>query len=212
MSHDVLEFSNGIAGGTVSTEDLVARVAKRIQIWFQHPNQDHSPNQPSPARALCLTESAFDEGRLALQGFPSSRVTPQTLEQALHSLREELKPGGVRFRIFVTGRSRLLKPGIQEQLYLIGREALVNALRHSNAASIEAEVEYLPRQLRLVVRDNGCGIDPQFARSGRDGHWGLLEMRERAVTIGGRLRIWSKPGCGTEVEVCVPGEIVENCA
>jgi signal transduction histidine kinase len=212
MSYDVLEFSNVIAGGTVSTDDVVARVAKRIQTWFHRPDQEQSPDTPSRRRTIHLMQSVLDEGSLALRGLPTSDVTPETLEQTLYSLREELKPGGLRFRIFVTGKSRLLKPDIQEQLYRIGREALVNALRHSRAARIEAEVEYLPRQLRLVVRDNGCGIDPEFARSGRDGHWGLLGMRERAVMIGGRLRIWSKPGCGTELEVCVPGEIVENCA
>jgi signal transduction histidine kinase len=111
----------------------------------------------------------------------------------------------LRARVFVTGKSKALRPSIQEELYLIGREALVNALRHSEATRIEVEVEYQPRQLRMVLRDNGCGIDSQLVQLGRNGHRGLLVMRERAASIGARLRIWSKLGCGTEVEICFPG-------
>jgi len=145
--------------------------------------------------------------RAPLKSASASSAGSQTLEEALCLLREELRPGGSRFRIFVTGKSRALNPNVQEQIYLIGREALLNALRHSEATSIEAEIEYLPNRLRVVVRDNGCGIGPEVVRSDRNGHWGLVGMHERAGSIGGRLRIWSGPGCGTEVEICVPGDV-----
>jgi hypothetical protein len=61
---------------------------------------------------------------------------------------------------------------------------LVNALRHSEATSIEAEIEYLPRRLRVVVRDNGRGINPEMVRSGQSGRCGIAKMRERAESIG----------------------------
>lgn len=170
-----------------------------------------SPNKPSLSRALRLIQRVLDEGRLALQGLRSSGVAPETLEEALSNFRDEL-PAGPLFRIFVTGKSRTLKPDVQEQIYLIGREAVVNAVRHSEASSIEVEIEYLAHRLRVVVRDNGCGIDPEVVRSGRDGHWGLTGMRERAGNVGARLRIWSKPGCGTEVEISAPGDFAETCA
>jgi signal transduction histidine kinase len=96
---------------------------------------------------------------------------------------------------------------------LIGREALVNALHHSEATCIEAEVEYSPRRLRVIVRDNGRGIDPQLARARRDSHWGLLGMRERAEGIGATLAIWSRPGAGTEIEILVPSHaFLDSCA
>ena len=61
-----------------------------------------------------------------------------SLEQTLSGLNEELMPGcGMRLRIFVTGQAKELNPALQEQVYLIVREAVVNAVRHSNAASIE---------------------------------------------------------------------------
>jgi signal transduction histidine kinase len=169
-----------------------------------------SPSKPSLSRALRLMQSVLDEGRLALQGLRSSNTAPETLELALSGFRDQVTSDCSAFRIFVTGKSRVLKPSIQEQIYLIAREALVNALRHSGAASIEVEIVYLPRQLHMVVRDNGRGIDPEVVRTGRNGHWGLVGMGERAASIGAKLRIWSKPGLGTEIEICVPGDIAET--
>jgi signal transduction histidine kinase len=59
----------------------------------------------------------------------------------------------------------------------------------------------------MLVRDNGCGIDPLVLQSGRDGHWGLSGMRERAEKMGVRLKVWSSSSAGTEVELTVPGHI-----
>jgi signal transduction histidine kinase len=74
-------------------------------------------------------------------------------------------------------------------------------------------VEFLPDRLRLAVRDNGCGLDPQIVRSERASHRGLMRMRERAGSIGAKLRIWSRPGAGTEVEISMPSKILtEVCA
>jgi signal transduction histidine kinase len=96
---------------------------------------------------------------------------------------------------------------VRDEVYRIGSEAIANACRHSQARDIEVEVEYRPTELRIAVRDNGCGIDPQDLQWGRSGHWGLQGMRERAERIGARLRPWSRVGLGTEVELCVPGRV-----
>jgi signal transduction histidine kinase len=61
--------------------------------------------------------------------------------------------------------------------------------------------------VRVVVRDDGSGIDPEVLQSGRDGHWGPPGMRERAEKLGGRLSVWSKAEAGTEVELSVPGNL-----
>jgi len=111
------------------------------------------------------------------------------------------------------GQSMPLKPAIQGQIYLIGREAIVNALRHSEATSIEVEIEYLPRRIRLLVRDNGCGIEQKLLNSGRDLHCGLLGMSERARDIGARFQIWSRPGAGTELKLSLPiASAIESAA
>ena len=116
-------------------------------------------------------------------------------------LWDEFTPGSARYKIFVLEKPKALKPAVKEQIYLIGREAVLNAFGHSGAAAIEAEAEYSARRLRVVVRDNGCGMDPQVVRSSRHSHWGLLGMRERAESVGAQLRIWSGLGVATEVEI-----------
>ena len=63
---------------------------------------------------------------------------------------------------------------------------------------------YADNDLRLRVRDNGCGIDPQVLDSGRTGHWGLAGMRERAIRIGALLKISSSAAGGTEVRLSIP--------
>ena len=66
---------------------------------------------------------------------------------------------------------------------------MVNAFSHSEAKRVELELEYSDSELRVLFRDNGWGIDPQVLEKGRDGHWGLAGMRERATKIGGQLKI-----------------------
>jgi signal transduction histidine kinase len=164
-----------------------------------------SPSRLSFSRIQGLMQRAIDEGRDSLQPRRASGPASMSLEQALSGICEEFTPEAVKLRIFVSGRPRSLNPRIQEQIYWIGREAVLNALRHAEASSIEAEVRYLPRGLRLAVRDNGRGMDPRAVRSVCDAHGGLVGMRERAGAIGAELKIWSRPGAGTEVEISVPG-------
>ena len=163
-----------------------------------------SPNKAPLTRALSLMRRVIDEGRDTLQGLRSSRTPVTKLEQALAEFGGQLTADRARFHLTVSGRSRLLGETVQHQLFLIIREALVNALRHSQGTRIEAEVEYLPGNVRVTVRDNGCGIDQLVLESGRTSHWGLLGMRERARNIGAELRIWSRKDAGTEVEISVP--------
>jgi signal transduction histidine kinase len=56
-------------------------------------------------------------------------------------------------------------------------------------------------------RDNGCGVDPRVLDAGREGHWGLAGMQERAAKIGGLLKICSNASTGTEVELPIPSSI-----
>ena len=105
------------------------------------------------------------------------------------------------------GQSQPLNPLIRDQVYRIGREGLSNALRHSGAAMVEVEINYGESDLRLAVRDTGCGIDEEVLRSGRDSHWGLIGMRECAEKMGAQLRVRSRAGAGTELDLTIPGHI-----
>src|SRR5262245_52957388 len=164
--------------------------------------------------ALDRADQAIAEGRDAIQNLRSSTIVSNELAQAITGLAEELNNanGGsekhsATFRMSVEGSPRDLHPIVRDDIHRIAREALRNAFRHAQADRIEAEVTYGARELRLRIRDNGNGIDPQYLSGGRVRHWGLAGMRERAVQIGGQLNLWSEMGAGTEVELRVPGAV-----
>lgn len=172
---------------------------------------DDSPAKPSFSRVQQLIKKVTEEGRNAIRGMRSTADNPLDLEQAFSRLPHELAAQElweqISFHVIVTGRPQTLHPILRDEIYRIGREALVNAFRHARAQRIEVELEYATDGLRVAVRDDGCGIDPQVLRSGRDGHWGLSGMRERAERIGGRFSVRSRAASGTEVELSVPSHI-----
>src|SRR4030095_9079992 len=150
-----------------------------------------------------------DEGRNTIRGLRSSgEVGSDSIEKALANLHLiPLDVKKVNFGVLLEATSRPLTPTAKEEAYYIGREALLNAYRHSHADSIEAIVEYSPKPLRISVRDDGRGMDTNVLRDGRVGHWGLVGMHERAEKIGAELKVWSRVGAGTEVELLVPNHI-----
>ena len=164
-----------------------------------------SPAKPILRRALDLMRKGIDQGRAALQGLRSQSLQEGSLEKALCDVQDDFAPSGqARLRIVILGQTRPVDPAGQEQIFWIAREALLNALRHSEASSVEVEIEYLRRKLRVVVRDNGIGINSQLLRSGKSPHFGLTGMRERAASIGAEVQVWSKKGNGTEVVISMP--------
>jgi signal transduction histidine kinase len=164
-------------------------------------------------KALDRADRAIIEGRDAIQNLRSSATATNELAQALAALGEDLgcAQGAAgtspTLRVSVEGTPRELHPILRDDIYRIAREAVTNALRHAHAKKIEADITYAERLLRLRIRDDGRGIDPKLLDGGRDGHWGLSGMRERAEQIGARLDIWSELGAGTEVDLSVPGSI-----
>ena len=157
---------------------------------------------------LQLMEKGIDEGRSAIQGLRSSALRTLDLVLALSGVQQELSvEPDVDFRISVAGRQQPLRPPIKDEVYRIGREALVNAFRHSGAKRVDFELEYADSDLRMRVRDNGCGINPEVVEAGREGHWGLAGMRERATRIGGLLKISSSANSGTEVQLSIPSAL-----
>lgn len=167
-----------------------------------------SPVKPKLEQILELMEQGIEEGRATIQGLRSSDSRPWDLVLALSGVRRELAVrSDVDFRVSVEGCEQPVQPAIRQEIYRIGKEALVNAFYHSGAKRIDCELEYTDTELHMRVRDNGCGIDPRVLDSGREGHWGLAGMRERATRIGAILKISSCASAGTEIELSVPSRI-----
>jgi signal transduction histidine kinase len=100
-----------------------------------------------------------------------------------------------------------MHPIVRDEVYRIAYEAIRNACTHSAASRLEVELRYA-NDLALRVSDNGTGIDPVIADRGRDGHFGLQGMRERAGRIGGKLTLVSSSSSGTEMNLVVPGGMI----
>src|SRR5262249_32623200 len=99
-----------------------------------------------------------------------------------------------------------MHPLVRDEVYRIGYEAIRNACRHARSDRLDIALAY-DRDLTLQVRDSGVGIDPAILESGKDGHFGLRGMKERAARINGRFRITTAAPPGTTITLVVPGRI-----
>jgi signal transduction histidine kinase len=195
--------------------DTLLQSFQALMLHFQAVNDMLPPGKAREAleRVLGRADQAIVEGRDAIQNLRSSTTVTNDLAQAMTALGEELagardgERASATFQVSIEGRPRDLHPILRDDIYRIAREALRNAFRHAQASKIEAEIAYSERRLRLRIRDDGKGIDPKLLDAGRDGHWGLPGMRERAQQIGAQLDMWSEVGAGTEVELRIPGHI-----
>ena len=160
--------------------------------------------------ALDLADHALAEGRDAVEGLRSSTTVTNDIAAAMITLGKGLAASETNqncpeFRVDVVGATRDLHPITRDEICRIAGEAVRNAFKHAQASRIEVEIQYDPRRLRLRIRDDGRGIESHAAGDkGREGHYGLPGMRERAKLIGGNLELWSKVHAGTEIELTIP--------
>ena len=91
---------------------------------------------------------------------------------------------------------------MEAALYRIAQEALNNTLKHATARRATLRLDADTSRVALTVADDGAGFDPMLiGPHGMQPGWGLLMMRERAESVGGRLRVESAPSHGTRVVV-----------
>ncbi len=154
--------------------------------------------------ALDRADAVLIEGRHRLLDL--RREEQPALGAALAEAGEALAlHRSTRFALVETGTARALRPDVGDAFLRIGTEALANAFKHAKASRIDVELRHGDDQLRLVVRDDGAGMDAAVLAAGRrPGHWGLTGMRERAGEIGANLSLRSRPGAGTELELRLP--------
>ena len=208
------QFEERLAERTRIAQDLhdtllqgVLSASMQLHVANNQLSED-APAKPLVARVLELMGHAVNEGRNALRGLRLYDEGVQDLDQAYVGVSQEFASDQTAdFRVILEGKPCALHPMIRDEVYLIGREAIVNAFRHSRAKNIEVEIKYAPRELRVLIRDDGCGIDQQVLRSGRDGHFGFSGMRERAERIGAQLKVLNRPDAGTEIEVFILGKV-----
>jgi len=116
---------------------------------------------------------------------------------AIERYVQQINRTGLPCQLEVIGEQRRLSPEARLGVYRIVQEALHNALRHAHADEALVKMEWLDDRLRVTIRDNGSGFDPEQAPSPTS--LGLLSMRERAAAIGATLDIASRLGTGTAI-------------
>jgi signal transduction histidine kinase len=151
---------------------------------------------------------ATQEGRAALNSLRTSTTEVSDLAEAFRRAIEECRTHSpMEAALQVTGEVQPIHPVVRDEVYRIGYEAIRNACVHSHAERLWVDLSYL-KDLTLVVRDNGVGMDPSLAAKGKAGHFGLMGMRERSARITAKLAIKSSASEGTTVELIVPGAII----
>jgi signal transduction histidine kinase/ligand-binding sensor domain-containing protein len=151
-------------------------------------------------------DRAMREGRAALNALHASAFDNRELSERLQSALDEHEPNGVSERIVnISGTPVEMDPLITDEICRLGYEAIRNAFMHSHAGRIEVQLTY-SKDFTLIVRDNGCGMDSTMASRGRDGHFGLQSMRERAARIHGQFQLITAPNLGTTIELKIAGK------
>jgi signal transduction histidine kinase len=133
------------------------------------------------------------------EGKPPALALPPALTELAARVSAS---AGIDVRVTVEGAPVPLPRDAHHELMRISHEALTNAVNHAAARHIEVHLHYDEDRLRLAVRDDGRGFDPQAAAGVESGHFGLAGIGERAAMLG-RFNLETRPGGGTTVEVIV---------
>jgi signal transduction histidine kinase len=142
-----------------------------------------------------------DRIRALIRDLHRSPLGHAGLADALQGFIDEIgKDSGVRFHTEMSESP--LPPPIALLVYHIGREAVMNALKHSGALNVWVVLRMEDDDVVLTLRDDGVGFDADAP--GPEGHFGLAMMRERALVAGGTYSLESAPGTGTTIAVRFP--------
>ena len=156
-------------------------------------------------RLSAWIDRAIREGRAALNALNTSEFDNRALSERLQSALDEREPGVPERSVTVSGSPVAMDPIIADEICRVGYEAIRNAFLHSQASRIEVQLSY-SGDFTLIVRDNGRGMDSTTALKGREGHFGLQSMRQRAARIHGQFQLITAPNLGTTIELKVGGK------
>jgi signal transduction histidine kinase/ligand-binding sensor domain-containing protein len=172
------------------------------------PASDPAQLRPALEKLSVWLGRATEEGRAALNSLRTSVTEVNDLANAFRRALDECRThNAMEASLQVTGQIRDMHPIVRDEVYRIGYEAIRNACAHAQAARLSVELSYA-QELSLRIRDDGRGIDPDVLHHGKQGHFGLLNMRERAARIMGKFSVESSVGSGTAITLTVPGGII----
>jgi len=192
------------------SRELHDRVAHSIMVAFRSLElcEVYEAKDPSKAQARfnlakCSTQEALELTR-SLSRELRSTPAEDGLEAALSDLLSISVPEDIWSWVSVEGDESLLAPQVRDELFLILREGIRNAVTHAEASTITVKVEIFDDRVKAVVEDNGRGFAPDKEAPQSEGGAGLASMEERASLLGGTVTLMSDLGKGTRVELVLP--------
>ncbi len=186
--HDTL--IQGLSGITMEMQALAARM--------KSPADRGTLEDIIQDAGTCLRET-----RRSVAGLRSGNAgLAAAIEQAARQITET-KP--IRLKLNLQNKPTGLAPDVEYNLVRIAQEAVTNSVKHSGARTVEVALDYTPKALHLLVKDDGSGFSD--SSNGKSGHYGLIGMKERASHIGADLDLASTPGRGTTISVVLPAEV-----
>ncbi|MFL5318007.1 MAG: sensor histidine kinase [Myxococcaceae bacterium] len=143
-------------------------------------------------------EESIEELRRSLQMMREDFELGHGLQDYLRTFKERSK---LAIEFEESGFARKLPPDAQLAVFRVVQEAVSNAVKHADAKLVKVRLQYVDDRMLLTVKDDGKGFE-----TGKTpvGHYGLLNMRERANKIGAELIVDSKPGSGTQISFSIP--------
>ncbi|MEK7277596.1 MAG: GAF domain-containing protein, partial [Chloroflexota bacterium] len=158
---------------------------------------------PTLTRIGDTARQALKEMRLFIHQLRPSVLGAEGLVAALHMRLAAVEGrSGMRTHLLADENLRL-PPVVENELHQIALEALNNVLRHAQASTVTVTLRRDDERIDLEIADDGGGFDPGAVRSGG---MGLINMRERAESLGGVFVISSSPGSETRVKVELPNQ------
>lgn len=157
-------------------------------------------------RHLAELQTALDAAYAELRGLIGKFRQPINPRGLLAALRDAIDAFRARTGVQVELEERTpapeLTPEQEVQVFHIIQEALANVERHAAARSVRIVIDRVDRRHRVLIEDDGAGIDAGDAAA--PGHFGLAIMRERAAQLGGGLELGARPGGGTRLRLSFP--------
>ncbi len=155
--------------------------------------------------ARSMSRHGMVEARRSVWDLRCDLLEQGDLPSALGQIVRPVAPGdGAKIDVNVSGTPVRLLGKIEMNLLRIGQEAVANAIKHGHASQVQIDLHYSAEKVILKVSDDGRGFSPDQSNSA--GHFGMLDMRERAESLGSHLQIVSAPDRGTHITVEVRSE------
>ncbi len=158
-------------------------------------------------QALQTARESLGEARRIVWALRPDAGPPGALVASLERLAERAAASGdVKVDVVVTGDPEPLDARRELALLRTAQEAVSNARRHAEAATITVTLSWLGDRVILDIADDGRGFDPSVATPVAEGGFGLTSLAERARQAGGELTIDTTPGQGTTISIAFPLE------